>query len=941
MTKPSEHWAWQIGSDLAARIECASDEEAHDQLLVGEVFAESFPEEFEKVISKQYHSNEAPLGASSEPDFWPHYLDGDDPTQSLLLTRQDIILFRELSRLTSEHSSRPRTPLWSRLSNQQELPLMELAHPHFSRLDSSCPSIRSTPSRTPANTPPQTPPQTPRSVVSRCPSPRSPESQQTNVYSGSTHLECQRLLIAGQPTSFGCCSPVDWSAADEEVHEIASRSAGGVQSHRSEDALRGADKVKLLLSKVLAGLEVKDTASNSRYRDALSFSHRERVKSAMRIRPTSQQELVRRRGKAVPSEAHFAVLSLLRELFHGYRFQDRDVQVTVARPGRGLAAEGSPACSNRHGFPRFEAVILGPASPLSKCCQSTVLIFFDVEYGLAELCTKAGCPQPALRLERIDEVTRLQIWGRWTRLNAGLLPRHNPPRPLQAATAPALPPDSDNPLCCITQLSSRSPTPSMHPSGLTPYMLNHMISIGAEDQETTGRFLYEDSDDAVAELQAAEVARGEDAEQLETEVMVQHETEEPVDQTEQHYREEHQQDTVEDGRILDGDQETQDEQGPQQEEEEQEEQAEESDDAEARDQEEHSQDTAKYGQPLKRDQEKQEEQEEEKDEGESAAKAHDQDVNSEKMQALILAGLCEEEILKVQLEEFQRKVSGDSDQSLFSGRRLPMSSRRNSNREGRPLCARKFGTGNRNSTEGDEVKAVDVVRDVQHDATDAIYLDDRIEGDSAKDSLLHEVRPDYFVEHGQVATMVETLTLPAGRSDMSLKQSRALSAAKNSKACASLVPALTVSVGRTCGSSHHLCVQDVPSARMQRRSMSPGPAAPSSFQGTHSSLLSMGGSIVPDDRPDDSLDSERSFVNSLRQARSPALPAGSALAVARRCVSKPKKAAGGAHSFGRDRPRWRILPPKIAHRRGNAAFQLPSALVVAEPDRRPLSARVG
>eukprot|EP00931_Biecheleriopsis_adriatica_P083925 TRINITY_DN5760_c0_g1_i1.p1 TRINITY_DN5760_c0_g1~~TRINITY_DN5760_c0_g1_i1.p1 ORF type:complete len:681 (+),score=163.72 TRINITY_DN5760_c0_g1_i1:83-2125(+) len=378
-----------------------------------------------------------------------------------------------------------------------------------------------------------------------------------------------------------------------------------------------------------------------------------------------------------------------------------------------------------------------------------------------------------------------------------------------------------------------------------------------------------------------------------------------------------------------------------QEEEEQEEQAEESDDAEARDQEEHSQDTAKYGQPLKRDQEKQEEQEEEKDEGESAAKAHDQDVNSEKMQALILAGLCEEEILKVQLEEFQRKVSGDSDQSLFSGRRLPMSSRRNSNREGRPLCARKFGTGNRNSTEGDEVKAVDVVRDVQHDATDAIYLDDRIEGDSAKDSLLHEVRPDYFVEHGQVATMVETLTLPAGRSDMSLKQSRALSAAKNSKACASLVPALTVSVGRTCGSSHHLCVQDVPSARMQRRSMSPGPAAPSSFQGTHSSLLSMGGSIVPDDRPDDSLDSERSFVNSLRQARSPALPAGSALAVARRCVSKPKKAAGGAHSFGRDRPRWRILPPKIAHRRGNAAFQLPSALVVAEPDRRPLSARVG
>lgn len=156
-----------------------------------------------------------------------------------------------------------------------------------------------------------------------------------------------------------------------------------------------------------------------------------------------------RRG-VVPSGARAAMLEQLRVVFCSHAFRDRDVQVAVAR------STGSAAGRQRRGgggadeqpcgaalFPRFEAYVLGRASPLSGCCRSATISFFDAVFGLALLCSCQDCQAPALLSTKLSEATRARIWGRWARLNGGLLPRPASPTsgPWMATDARLEPPE--------------------------------------------------------------------------------------------------------------------------------------------------------------------------------------------------------------------------------------------------------------------------------------------------------------------------------------------------------------------------------------------------------------------------------------------------------------------------------------------------------------------
>ena len=90
----------------------------------------------------------------------------------------------------------------------------------------------------------------------------------------------------------------------------------------------------------------------------------------------------RRRGNAVPGAARDAVFAVLRELFPEHRFEQREVRVEVARP---LQTDAE------FRFPRLEASICGRGSPLSQCCDTTVLTFFDVVCGVCVICLKSTC----------------------------------------------------------------------------------------------------------------------------------------------------------------------------------------------------------------------------------------------------------------------------------------------------------------------------------------------------------------------------------------------------------------------------------------------------------------------------------------------------------------------------------------------------------------------
>lgn len=241
----------------------------------------------------------------------------------------------------------------------------------------------------------------------------------------------------------GHCTPqgVDWTDADEEVRGISSQ-------HPS--LLSRPVPLEIVTSRLLRCLEAHDVSRNARaspalYKGALANVRHRKLTNAMEIRSPSPREAQRRRGPSVPSEAGKAVLTVLRQLFQGHEFQDRDVQVSVARPAAATPAEvvDLELVDCAKAFPRFEAVMLGRHAPRSRCCQSPVLTFFDVEYGVAVMCMKTACTQPALLLQSLPKAKRLQIWGRWIHLNAGLLPRHTPP-PANVAMSAFLEPSRED-----------------------------------------------------------------------------------------------------------------------------------------------------------------------------------------------------------------------------------------------------------------------------------------------------------------------------------------------------------------------------------------------------------------------------------------------------------------------------------------------------------------
>ena len=92
----------------------------------------------------------------------------------------------------------------------------------------------------------------------------------------------------------------------------------------------------------------------------------------------------RRRGNEVPTAARNAVVSVLQNLFASYHFEPREVRIEVARPlqtGHGESFR----------FPRLEASIYGRWSPMSLCCNTAVLTFFDVVCGVCAICLKSTC----------------------------------------------------------------------------------------------------------------------------------------------------------------------------------------------------------------------------------------------------------------------------------------------------------------------------------------------------------------------------------------------------------------------------------------------------------------------------------------------------------------------------------------------------------------------
>jgi len=180
----------------------------------------------------------------------------------------------------------------------------------------------------------------------------------------------------------------------------------------------------------------------------------------------SANELSRRRTSwipIVPSSIRTTLVRNVHELFHGHTFRDRDILVVPSRgrfssrlsqdPGDdGGDAEvcrmsplatslqkyqeaprvAAAAESGSHIFPRFEVIIVGESSPLSACCQSPVLVFFDVADGRVTVCSNTTCTAPILTCSALSSVLRAQIWGRWLHHNGGVLPapKHTEEEPL-------------------------------------------------------------------------------------------------------------------------------------------------------------------------------------------------------------------------------------------------------------------------------------------------------------------------------------------------------------------------------------------------------------------------------------------------------------------------------------------------------------------------------
>eukprot|EP00930_Biecheleria_cincta_P026696 TRINITY_DN18771_c0_g2_i1.p1 TRINITY_DN18771_c0_g2~~TRINITY_DN18771_c0_g2_i1.p1 ORF type:complete len:862 (+),score=155.02 TRINITY_DN18771_c0_g2_i1:151-2736(+) len=337
-----------------------------------------------------------------EPWIWsPHEIASTacDPPKEILITPREKAIFEELS--TESNLHRCPTPPGSRLNT---------VTPDSEAYCSFAPFRAGSQASGPK-------------AMSASPSwcGESPTTSRCGTPWGERAPPQSDALLSGRGTPQG----VDWTDADEEVRDIA--------TGRLSRVGRPAD-LEIVTSRLLRCLEAHDSSRNGHanpalYKEALAAARQRKLTSAMEIRPVSPREAHRRRGPSVPSEARQAVLAVLRHIFQGYDFQDREVQVSVARPAAAATAEVADLdlADSAKAFPRLEAVMLGRHAPRSRCCRSPVLTFFDVEYGMAVMCMKTGCMQPALVLQPLPKAKRMQIWGRWMRLNAGLLPRHTPP----------------------------------------------------------------------------------------------------------------------------------------------------------------------------------------------------------------------------------------------------------------------------------------------------------------------------------------------------------------------------------------------------------------------------------------------------------------------------------------------------------------------------------
>ncbi|CAK9099394.1 unnamed protein product [Durusdinium trenchii] len=207
-------------------------------------------------------------------------------------------------------------------------------------------------------------------------------------------------------------------------HSAASRRAD-VPEHPFDAPQQEILSQTQVMSKVLASLCDAQQYHMPRYKNWKNTKP-ERVRTALRQRPPWSGH---RQRHGVPGSAREGILKVLRQLF-GRHFQDEEVRVEVARPGVGL--DGTLE------LPRLEAMIYGRAAPLSGCCGSSVLSFFDATCGVAVICVRRTCRCPALVLQPLSEPLRLSIWGPYLALTDGVLPKHRPPPAARATHAPEM-----------------------------------------------------------------------------------------------------------------------------------------------------------------------------------------------------------------------------------------------------------------------------------------------------------------------------------------------------------------------------------------------------------------------------------------------------------------------------------------------------------------------
>lgn len=133
-----------------------------------------------------------------------------------------------------------------------------------------------------------------------------------------------------------------------------------------------------------------------------------------------------------------AIASRLREIFPKSSFRDSDIVLHTCRKGLSTSQKHAPSgvslseeqewsgadpeLANLEMFPSFEAVILGQTAPASVCCGQPLLIELDVRDGMRVSCSSELCTEAVVRIADMQESFRRQVWGKWMKMNAFLLP---------------------------------------------------------------------------------------------------------------------------------------------------------------------------------------------------------------------------------------------------------------------------------------------------------------------------------------------------------------------------------------------------------------------------------------------------------------------------------------------------------------------------------------